>query len=103
MLAPVKHFVVEITYIAPLEAIDAALPEHRAFLQGGYEQGLLLCSGPQEPRTGGIILARAPARDDLTQFFRADPFQSRNMAKYRFLEFTPVKHQGWLESWVAGR
>ena len=98
-----KHFVVELTYIAPLSAIDAVLAEHRAFLQAGYDQGLLLCSGPQEPRTGAILVARAPSRDDLKAFFRADPFQSRNLAKYRFVEFTPVKHQGWLEDWVAGR
>lgn len=98
-----KHFVVEISYIAPLSSIDAALADHRAFLQAGYDQGMLLCSGPQEPRTGGIVLARAASRDDLKAFFRTDPFQVRNLAKYRFVEFAPVKHQGWMEDWVAGR
>jgi uncharacterized protein YciI len=98
-----KHFVVEVTYIAPLSSIDAALADHRAFLQLGYDQGLLLCSGPQEPRTGGVMLARAPSRDDLRDFFRSDPFQARNLAKYRFVEFTPVKHQGWLADWVEGK
>jgi uncharacterized protein YciI len=97
-----KHFVVEITYIAPLSAIDAALADHRAFLETGYAQGLLLCSGPQEPRTGGVLLARAKARDDLASFLRGDPFQVRNMARYRIVEFTPVQHQGFLEGWVAG-
>lgn len=97
-----KHFVVEITYIAPLSAIDAALADHRAFLQTGYEQGLLLFSGPQEPRTGGIVLARAKAKEDLAAFLRGDPFQVRNMARYRIVEFTPAQRQAFLEGWIAG-
>lgn len=97
-----KHFVVEITYIAPIDAIDAALADHRAFLTTGYEGGVLLCSGPQEPRTGAFLIARAATRDDLALFLRNDPFQTRNLAKYRIVEFTPVKHQGLLEAWVAG-
>jgi len=98
-----KHFLVEITYLAPLEAIDAALAEHRAFLQTGYEKGMLLCSGPLAPRTGAVVVARAESAEVLQAFFRADPFQVKNLARYRIAEFQPVKHQAWLADWVAGR
>lgn len=98
-----KHFLIEITYLAPIEAIDAALTDHRAFLQVGYDEGLLLCSGPLEPRTGGILIARAENKAAIEAFLRNDPFKLRNMAGYRIAEFNPVKHQPWLGDWVAGR
>jgi uncharacterized protein YciI len=96
-----KHFVVEITYAVPFEQIVAALPEHRAFLQTGYDKGWLLCSGPQEPKTGGIVVARAPSKADIEQFFADDPYIKKKVATYRFVEFSPVKRQPFLEPWVA--
>ena len=97
------HFVVEVTYTAPLERIDQLLAAHRAFLQTGYDRGLLLMSGPQNPRTGGFIIARAPSRDDVESFFRADPFHQEKAATYRFTEFNPVKRQPALEAWCSGK
>lgn len=97
-----KHFVVEITYTAPIEMIEAIRPEHRAFLQTGYDRGWLLMSGPLNPRTGGIVVARAPSLDELQAFFRQDPYQLRQAATYRFAEFAPVKRQPQLEHWVTG-
>ena len=97
------HFVVEITYIAPLEQIDSLLASHRSFLQTGYDRGLLLLSGPQNPRVGGFIVARAPSRADLETFFHADPFQQEKAASYRFTEFNPVKRQPALEAWCGGK
>ena len=95
------HFVVEVTYTAPLEQIDRLLAGHRAFLQTGYDRGLLLMSGPQTPRVGGFIVARAASRDDLVSFFRADPFQQEKAATYKFTEFNPVKRQPALETWCT--
>jgi uncharacterized protein YciI len=95
-----KHFVVEITYTAPLEKIDETLPEHRMFLQKGYDQELLLMSGPQNPRTGGIIIARAPDLADIEAFFAEDPYHLKSQASYRFIEFNPVKKAKFMESWI---
>lgn len=97
-----KHFLIEITYTASMAEIDACLVEHREFLQRGYNEGYLLCSGPQVPRTGGVIIARAPELTDIEAFFAQDPFQKQKIAKYRFVEFQPVKCQSWLQAWVNG-
>lgn len=94
-----KYFVVEITYRASVEKIDAAVADHRAFLQSGYDNGSLLCSGPQIPKTGGIIIARAESLEALKEFFTNDPYQARKLAEYRFIEFNPVKRQPFLASW----
>lgn len=95
-----KHCIVEITYTASMDKIDEVLPEHRKFLQAGYDSGMLLCSGPMTPRTGGIIVARAEAIDEVKRFFEGDPYLAGGCAEYRFVEFTPVKHQAFLKEWV---
>jgi len=96
----VKHFIIEITYTATIGKIDAILSDHRAFLQSGYDQGLVLMSGPQNPRTGGIIVARAESLEAAKQFFSQDPFQTKKAARYRFIEFSPVKHTALVRDWV---
>jgi len=96
-----QHYVVEITYCVPLSRIEETVAAHRAHLQSGYEQGLLLASGPQIPRTGGILLARAPSREVLEDFIARDPYRLQELADYRLIEFQPVKQQSWAENWFA--
>ena len=96
-----KHFIIEITHTVPFEQLSPTIPEHRNFLQTGYDRGWLLCSGPQSPKVGGIIVARAPSREEIEKFFISDPYQKKGLAKYRFIEFEPVKRQGFLEEWVV--
>jgi uncharacterized protein YciI len=95
-----KHFMIEIQYTAPMEKIAEILPVHRAFLQTGYEKGWLLCSGPMVPKSGGVVIARAPEKQDIEDFFSNDPYLLNNAATYRFVEFEPVKRQGFLEEWI---
>jgi uncharacterized protein YciI len=95
-----KHFIIEITYTDTPEQIAATVSEHRTFLQTGYDKGWLLISGPQNPKVGGIIVARAPSLEELQTFFKDDPYPARKLAVYRFIEFEPVKHQPFLDSWV---
>lgn len=94
-----KHFIVEITYLVPVEALAEILPLHRAYLNTGYERGLLLCSGPQAPRIGGMVVARADSLEKLQAFFRDDPYQQNKLAEYRYVEFEPVLHQAFLADW----
>lgn len=100
--ARMLHFVVEITFTAGFGRIEPIVPEHRAFLQVGYDRGWLLMSGPKNPRDGGMVIARAPAKADIEAFFRDDPYAKAGVATYRFTEFNPVKRQAFLESWSTG-
>ena len=97
-----KHFLIEITYQAPLEEIDKVTPDHRAFLQKGVDSGLLLCAGRQTPPAGGLILARAESQEELEMFFAGDPYRKGGMGNYRFVEFTPSRFQPFLQGWIAG-
>jgi uncharacterized protein YciI len=59
-------------------------------------------SGPKNPRTGGIVVARAPSLEEIQAFFGQDPYQLNKIATYRFAEFSPVKRQPLMESWING-
>ncbi|MFC1414167.1 YciI family protein [Streptacidiphilus sp. N1-12] len=84
-------FVVTLTYTAPIERIDALLTEHRAWLDRQYAAGVLLASGPQLPRVGGIMLARAADRAALDAVLDGDPFRQADVATYHIVEFDPIK------------
>lgn len=96
-----QHFIVEITYTVPFPEIEKVVPAHRAFLQGGYDRQLLLFSGPQSPKVGGVVVARAESLEAIQTFFADDPYRLANVASYRFVEFTPVKFQPLVADWVG--
>lgn len=95
------HYIVEITYRVPLPRIEQTVAAHRAHLQTGYDRGLLLASGPQSPRQGGILIARAAARTELEAFIAQDPYRREDLADYRLIEFLPVMHQSWTAEWFG--
>ncbi len=97
-----KHFVIESTYLAGLEKIDAQLSAHRAHLETGFQAGMLLASGPQLPRTGGMILARAKDRSEVEEFLARDPFALAGISSYRVVEFEPVKQAASFSAWALG-
>lgn len=96
-----KHFIVMIQYQVSMEEVGQVLPDHRAFLRGGYDAGLLLCSGPQNPRTGGVVIARAESLDAIQDFFMQDPYFLQGVGTHQFIEFEPVLYQPFLQDWVT--
>ncbi len=88
-LAPV--FVLVVTYVAPLAAVDAAMPAHRRFLDEHFAAGDFLVSGPRQPRTGGVILARVPDREQVDRLIEADPFTRLGLATYEVHAFIPTR------------
>jgi len=82
-------FIVDLTYIAPLDEIDRALPEHVEFLTRQYDAGHFLMSGPKSPRTGGVILAKAASKADLEAIVDTDPFRRDGMAETTITSFEP--------------
>ena len=88
---PNNLFVVILKYIAPLEKIEACRPEHLEFLDAQYAQGTFIASGPQIPRTGGIILARGTCRETLTNLLKKDPFATQDLATYEIFETSPTR------------
>lgn len=86
-------FIVEISYKVPIKEVDKYLPAHRQYLDTYYQQGLFLASGPQKPRTGGILIALTTDKAYLESILQSDPYCLAEIADYRLIEFTPVKHR----------
>ena len=95
-----KHFIVEIVYTAPVEKVNEIRDLHRAFLETGYKKGLILMSGPKEPRVGGIIIARSESLESITEFLSSDPYQTEKVAEYKYTEFIPVHYQEKIKGWI---
>lgn len=85
-------FIVLVHYKKPLEIIDQYLVSHRNHLDQGYQNNLLIASGPRSPRTGGILLSQSSDRFQLESFLHADPFYVNGLADYEIIEFEPVKY-----------
>ncbi|MFF2650330.1 YciI family protein [Streptomyces sp. NPDC058045] len=81
-------FVLELTYTRPLEAVDAVLDEHVAWLKAQFEKGIFLASGRKTPRDGGVILAVGADRAAMEALAATDPFSLAGVCEYRITEFT---------------
>ena len=82
-----------IRYRKPLDQVLRVVDSHRAYLTSLKEQGILLASGPLDPRNGGALLLRLPddAIDETLLAVRDnDPFVKENVAQYELLPWAPV-------------
>jgi uncharacterized protein YciI len=80
-------FVIDLTYIVPLEKLDAHMTEHVKFLKKYYDQNVFVASGRKVPRTGGIILALAESKEEVEKIIQEDPFYSLKLAEFKITEF----------------
>ncbi|KYF81010.1 hypothetical protein BE20_23385 [Sorangium cellulosum] len=82
-----------IRYRRPLDEVLKVVDDHRAYLKRLIDQGLVLASGPLDPRYGGAILLRVPddaAGATLDQIRDGDPFTQKGIAQYELLPWAPV-------------
>jgi uncharacterized protein YciI len=82
-----------IRYRVSLEEVMKVIDEHRAYLGTLKQRGLLLASGPFEPRSGGAILLRVPdasAAAALDAIRDGDPYIKKGIAQYEILPWAPV-------------
>ncbi|MFG1796608.1 YciI family protein [Nocardia sp. NPDC049149] len=84
-------FVLELTYIAPMERVDAVLSDHVAWLDAHYASGVFLASGRKEPRDGGVIIALGDDRTKMAEIAESDPFTVAGVAEYTITKFVATK------------
>ncbi len=82
-------FIARMTYIVPIEQVDAHLEPHLAFLKAGYAKGHFLAWGPCEPREGGLIFVRASSKAEAEALTNDDPFLVEKVAKREIIEWAP--------------
>ncbi|MBT1100630.1 MULTISPECIES: YciI family protein [Streptomyces] len=84
-------FVLELTYTAPVERVDALMREHLAWLDEQYAAGVFIASGRKNPRDGGVILAVGEDRSAIERTAAADPFAEHGVCAYRITEFIATR------------
>lgn len=93
-------------YRKPLEDVLKVVDEHRSYLRGLADQGILLASGPFEPRHGGALLLRIPEGADPAATLDAvrdgDPFTKVGVAQYELLPWAPTIGKDELERFGRG-
>lgn len=84
-------FVLDLSYTAPLDRVDALLEEHVAWLDAQYAAGVFVASGRKNPREGGVILAVGDDRAAIERITASDPFVVHGVCAYRITEFIATK------------
>jgi uncharacterized protein YciI len=81
-----------VRYRRPLEEVLKFVEVHRAYLRDLKEKGILLASGPLDPRNGGALVLRLPqgaVLSDLDRIRDEDPFTKAGVAQYELLPWLP--------------
>jgi len=76
-----------LTYVKPLEQVDALLSAHLAWLKQNFEHGSFLVAGRRTPRTGGVILAQGEP-GAVERLAATDPFVQGGVATTEVIAFT---------------
>ncbi|MFD7106800.1 MULTISPECIES: YciI family protein [Streptomyces] len=92
-------FVLELTYTAPMERVDAALREHVEWLNEQYATGHFIAAGRKVPRDGGVILAAGMDRAAVERLVAEDPFSIADVCTYRITEFVATTTAPALEQY----
>ncbi|HJU83879.1 MAG TPA: YciI family protein [Holophagaceae bacterium] len=81
-------------YRKPLDEVLKVVEEHRAYLRELKAKGILLASGPMDPRNGGILLLRVPeqlaVQAELDRIRDEDPFTRTGCAQYEVMPWAPT-------------
>jgi uncharacterized protein YciI len=77
-----------IRYRRPLDEVLEVLEQHRAYLRSLKDEGILIASGPMDPRAGGIALLNVPDDDigpTLDRVREGDPYVTFGLAQYEMI------------------
>ncbi len=93
-----KLYLVILTYVVPLETIDALAEAHGKFLDKYYGLRKFVFSGRQNPRVGGVILCTEESVESVDTILKEDPFRINGAAEYKIIEVQPTKYSSAFKS-----
>jgi uncharacterized protein YciI len=77
-----------VRYRRPLEEVVEVTDQHREYLKELKDEGILVASGPMDPRNGGILLLNVPDDDVIGTLDRVrdgDPYVTFGLAQYELI------------------
>lgn len=85
-------FIAILRYTKESAIVETHRDDHIAWLLECYAKDQLIVSGPQVPKTGGVIMGAAKSREDFEQILENDPFHIHKCAEYSIYEFAPLRY-----------
>ncbi|UOK40480.1 hypothetical protein MJP36_11715 [Pseudomonas palleroniana] len=96
-------FAIKLTYLRPVEEIQAHLEAHKAWLVKYIQSGIILFAGPLTDESGGFILAYGERHSDIQQIVAEDPFDVYRLATFDILGCDPaVRTSDFAAHWASG-
>lgn len=93
-------YIILLSYNVSLEEIMKCVPAHREYLESFYRKEMILFSGIQCSKTGGIIVMRASSEKEVEELISGDPFNRNNLASYQTIPFEARAWQPFIETWL---
>ncbi|BBB66042.1 hypothetical protein UNDYM_1789 [Undibacterium sp. YM2] len=92
-----------LTYIRPIEDVNAHLDTHRDWLVTHTRRGQILIAGPLEDRSGGFLLARCANRDELDHMLALDSFAIHYLVEPQVRGFdAALRAEAFPAEWAPG-
>ena len=87
-----QYFAVHYTYVDDVELIARHRPDHRAFLSGLTDKGLIAGGAyPDATPPSALLVFKAESAEAVSELLAGDPFRSNNvLADVRIVHWTPV-------------
>jgi uncharacterized protein YciI len=93
-------FIIDLTYIVPLEELDEHMADHVKYLRKYYKKDVFVASGRKVPRTGGIILAMADSKKAVEKIIKEDPFYKHELAEFTITQFLTSQYHPELKEFL---
>ena len=87
-----QYFAVHYTYVDDAELIARHRPDHRAFLSGLTDKGLIAGGAcPDATPPSALLVFKAESAETVSELLTGDPFRSNDvLADVRIVHWTPV-------------
>ncbi|MGB3485821.1 MAG: YciI family protein [Mycobacterium sp.] len=79
--------VLTLTYVKPLEAVDAVRPAHIEWINKEIADGRLLLAGRQESQQGGVLITGDISVEAAEELIAADPYSLAGLVNYERVSF----------------
>ncbi|MBP2551674.1 uncharacterized protein YciI [Neorhizobium galegae] len=94
-------YAIKLTYIRPIEDIQAQLDPHKGWLARYTKAGTILFAGPLEGGKAGFILAFAETIATIEAMIAEDPFDLLKLARFEISECNPVvRNEAFSAQWA---
>ncbi|MEH3159700.1 MAG: YciI family protein [Sphingomonas taxi] len=75
-----------LTYVVPIEQVNAQRDAHVAWIEGAIDEGVMLLAGRKSTADGGVLLFRGKT-DVVEAFARTDPYVTSGVATIEVIGF----------------